>query len=551
MNLGIGLSLTSGGRNAAYIPPTQTVNFGAKTRLGYGGHDLGVVGGGTPVIALEKDFSNATTTHWRIDAYNRLVPRNGATVTYGNAPPTFNGPYTLTVTLGGLTSTVTVTLTANTWSARWREDNVADIYTGVGNELSNICFNTSLAGGDIIDLRSGEYNASLNAQFRLFKERVAVPTGAVSIATGVVIQSTPAYGARLWAAQIDGATVQNKFVTFKNLTFANTNSGGSPPPMLAGVTSPKFVRVEACRFWGDLSLVGSTAALESTQLCNGIVSTTSGATDWQIVDNDFNVNFRSIHIAGANPVIIGNTFQNNWDDCMQLDNIYNWDISWNTMFNHKAANGDLHGDFIQMAFTAMGAGVYVGGPIVGNIMFRGLGTANNYDGQGIHMGNASELPAGVTFTGVRIQGNVYLGSSSTNVQGLTDPEISFNTFLTDSGSNYTTPLAVTFTVGEGSTGGFYRYNLLTSTSGVQDGGVFPTKSSNVESIGSLIATYQAMFVDPKLGANNTGVTQFLADWAMKAGGTASAASTGFTYNAGAVGTGYVNYVTRTASFPLP
>lgn len=89
------------------IPATQTVAFGAKTRVGSGGSPISYSG-----IAALSIVGGNSSNHWQIDARNMLVPKNGAGA-YGTAGPTFSGPYVLTITDGTFVSDVTVNITAN------------------------------------------------------------------------------------------------------------------------------------------------------------------------------------------------------------------------------------------------------------------------------------------------------------------------------------------------------------------------------------------------------------------------------------------------------
>jgi hypothetical protein len=542
VNLGIGLSLTSGGRAAS--PPTSTLNlsFGQKTLAGHGGVDSGYTG--TVTITAGNGAG-----HWAIDTYNRIVPAG----TYNAAAPSFSGPYALTVSGNGVSRTVNITMVANAYSVRWREDNQPDLFAGVGNEITRILVNqnTTRAFGDRIICRSGTYNPTAAANWSLGKDNASVPSGVWSGSNWVRIESETAYGAIFPSVTVSGANVATKYIEFYQIQFLRSNVSATDPAtttMIQTASGPTFVKVNQCQFWGESSLRGNPS-VESTSLCSAIFATTAGTSDWAIADNTFDTIFRGVQIAGANHTIIGNAFNRMYDDDCQASNVYNFTYSWNTSINKYAALTDTHGDFLQFAFTGLGAGVYAGFQIIGNRMVRGTGTAGSYDGQGIYMGNASEIPAGVTFTGTRIQGNLYIGSMARaiSVQGQTDAEISFNTLVTDTGSNYSGYLNAIIMMGEGCTGGQIRNNVLTGTIGAEDGGASGTLTANQASITNTLSSYQTYFASPALGSNNTSMTQVTTDWAMKTSGPLDTAP----YKTGAVGTGYVDYVARSTSFPLP
>ncbi|WP_188945796.1 hypothetical protein [Polymorphobacter multimanifer] len=115
MFLGSGVGRIGGGgkRRAAAdiiapsIPATLAVNFGAKTLVGYGEADLQYEGGGALTIA-----SGDPLGHWQITGRNRIAPRNGAGA-YGSVPPAFAGPYTLVITDGTVSCTLTINILAD------------------------------------------------------------------------------------------------------------------------------------------------------------------------------------------------------------------------------------------------------------------------------------------------------------------------------------------------------------------------------------------------------------------------------------------------------
>jgi hypothetical protein len=169
MSMGLGLDLSLCARRRAAVAPTipasQTVSFGAKTRVGFEGNPLGYTGAGTLTITAGN-----STGHWQIDNRNHLVPKNAAGA-YGSAPPTFSGPYTLTIGDGTVSTFVTVNMVAR--RAGFREmtstpggvnqDNpAADTAFGppYQSQLNYYTDKFILADGDHIVMRDGHLNPS-------------------------------------------------------------------------------------------------------------------------------------------------------------------------------------------------------------------------------------------------------------------------------------------------------------------------------------------------------------------------------------------------------
>lgn len=99
------------------FPATQTIPFGAKTLTGYGAHLMGYTGDGTISITSQKDASNADVTIFQIG--QNALSWKGASANYGTAPPaSLNGPYTVVVTDGSYSSTITVNVIADAYHAR-------------------------------------------------------------------------------------------------------------------------------------------------------------------------------------------------------------------------------------------------------------------------------------------------------------------------------------------------------------------------------------------------------------------------------------------------
>lgn len=114
-------SLQGGGGGAGAVQTQQvSVNVGSEDFAGYGGFvPLGLSGSLT--IVNEKNGSGASATDLAINTdldgtTGQIVPCTQASLTctaYGTAGPTFNGPYTLTVTGTGGTRLVTVNIVSS------------------------------------------------------------------------------------------------------------------------------------------------------------------------------------------------------------------------------------------------------------------------------------------------------------------------------------------------------------------------------------------------------------------------------------------------------
>lgn len=128
----LGADLSTGGGSQPGFPVTQTVAFGNRTFAGHGGHSLGYAGAGTLSISAGNEAG-----YWAISG-NKLVIAGA----YGAAPPalgTGNGAYTLTIGDGTVSSVVTVDVEANVydWStqADWNQIAVLSAATLSGRTI--------------------------------------------------------------------------------------------------------------------------------------------------------------------------------------------------------------------------------------------------------------------------------------------------------------------------------------------------------------------------------------------------------------------------------
>jgi len=144
--------------SSTLLPATQTVNFGAKTRRGHGGHKLNYAGTGTISITSQKDAATADVTLFAINGYKELVLAG----TYGTAPPTLTGgPYTVVVTDGTYSSTVTVPILSGKFHAAVNPANDTETSGTTSHQVAAILkLGTGVSYGDEILLRDGQYGAT-------------------------------------------------------------------------------------------------------------------------------------------------------------------------------------------------------------------------------------------------------------------------------------------------------------------------------------------------------------------------------------------------------
>jgi len=166
------------------LPASQTVPFGVKTRVGCGGHKMGYTGSGYLGITA----GNASL-HWQINSLNELVPKTGTAGQplgtspniYKSAPPTFAGPYALTITEysdpgkttpTGVTGTVNITITPTAADAALMPiaaaGCTADNLSTRSYQLADLIQSaTIMTGGDTIYCRDGYFNSESSGSARI------------------------------------------------------------------------------------------------------------------------------------------------------------------------------------------------------------------------------------------------------------------------------------------------------------------------------------------------------------------------------------------------
>lgn len=215
----LALSKPSGNSQPIYaqiLPPTQTVNCGAKTRQGYLNHNLQYTGSGTLTIT-----GGNSSYLWAIDTNNCLVVASGSpgsggsgSFTYGAAPPTLSGTFTLTVSDGTHSSTVTVIILANA-------AHVSAVNSGPNADTdSSFQLNTyftlastapgALVGGDQVICRDGYFNPTQGDwRIRPPASNPFWPSGRVTI-----VSENPNYGVDQYGIPWEGGGFTIGYLAF-------------------------------------------------------------------------------------------------------------------------------------------------------------------------------------------------------------------------------------------------------------------------------------------------------------------------------------------------
>jgi hypothetical protein len=187
------------------LPLTQTITFGAKTPVGYGGHPLGYRG--PDATSTSRHWLGITggngAGHWQVDGRNHLVPKNGTTA-YGKPPPVLTeGPSAYVLNIAeyadqALTkptgSATTVTIDVIPYAAHAREmtttpggvnqDNFGDQSYQL-NKLLTVTSGNPIQLGDTIYLRDGAINP------RAATARLKYPSNGWTIGEGDAVRPLP------------------------------------------------------------------------------------------------------------------------------------------------------------------------------------------------------------------------------------------------------------------------------------------------------------------------------------------------------------------------
>lgn len=443
MALGLGLGLPFGGSAAvvASIPATQTVSFGAKTRVGFGGKPLGYVGAGTLAI------TGTNAAHWQIDNRYHLVPKNGAGA-YGSAPPTFSGPYTLTIGDGVVSSTVTVNMVAA--KAHFRE--MASTPGGVNqdNSAANTPFGPPyasqlnyytdifvLADGDHLVMRDGHFNPAglvwyVNYHASYAGLSLTVESETVDVALNSDGNQRWAHGGKIGAILHNPATSGGVYpIEFKHLQFTN-DSGLTSIFQQASDQIIRGLKLTNCFVGFGL---GTTADIYGNS-ANGVGCDSTAVSGCRIT------NVACGYIGRASKTYPGsltsNVFHHNWIDNINI-NSTGWTITDNFIFDTVGPVAG-HPDCMQLSGTydVGDATDTAWATITGNIAVCDTGAATQGIGFLTNQGTAG------TYVGLVFENNISVmcGLNGLQLSGMDNMFVRFNTIIGDqtrynSGVNFT------------------------------------------------------------------------------------------------------------------
>ncbi len=443
------------GRVSTTIPATQTVSFYTKQRTGFGASLLSYTGSGTLSIVSQKDASNATVTIFQIG--QNALSWKGASSTYGTAPPgSLNGPYTVVVTDGTVSSTVTIPIVANACGremtsvangGRWATDSMYTVddhnadtpfgppYTSQLNYYTDIFV---LANNDHIVMRDGHLNPNdltwglaFNASYAGFS--LTIESETVDSSLDPNGNANLKHGFKIGHLSLAPATTGLSYpVEFKNVQFTNDVATHS-------LLQHQFA-----------------GAIFGVKLTNCFVGFGASVTDTTIINNNVNgVVCDSITISGcritnvatayagrattAHPSSITSTvFHHTFVDNMNIDGV-GWTITDNLIFDacgpvlgHPDClqlNGFI-GDNTNLAWAVIKRNIAV------------IDTVQNTQGIGFLTNQAS---AG-DFKGLDFENNlsVMCGLNGMQLTGMDSVTCKFNTVIGDTtrvatGVNFYTP----------------------------------------------------------------------------------------------------------------
>lgn len=434
------------------IPATQSVAFGSKTRRGHGGHKLGYTGTGTLAITAGNGAG-----HWGIRS-NELVPAWTETVppgtgAYGSAPPTFTGPYTLTIGDGTESSTVTVNLVANKATIA-----PATADTASGHQLQQLITSGMIQLGDEIVLRSGDYNptqalwqVTKNAQFTQRSGGPAAPA-ALADAGWVTVRPETPYGARIPGYYLSGQTVAAQYLKFDQIDFFRpcltaANATSFAPLMNVTASAISHIAATRCRFRSQMHPGQSIADLGGVDGIHDGIRLLSIPANIGFVSNiwiddcEFSDLFEAIRVCGNAYTATNLRFSNIWGDCINGLPLGGSTFDGLFVTNRKspdsAASPAYHPDVVQVhSDSTLPAGTYAGPKFSNIVMHRGLGTNGETEGQGIFFSTV-RTTSDVWFTGVEVTNALFVGTPQRGIslQACINPLVARCTVLKDVAAN--------------------------------------------------------------------------------------------------------------------
>lgn len=520
------------------IMPSQTLVFGRETRAAAG--------------AVIPTYTGSPLTSFSCTGTNS---GNFSYASNGSIAPTISGglqpSYTLNCTasngVGTSNPVITITTEADTFSV------------ATGAELKTITDNVALVSGKIVKLRPGDYvwpdgGASSASQWfrnRFYTSQLTVTShdnnnrgrftlglfNRLSAPTNLRFYRVNFYSTFTPAMHTGSASGPSLVVTgnVDGFTLEENNHGGN---------------------WVDWINTYGFPADNVQYTFRGLIGTDGGTNivtgGWNVLNNNFYGSWRLLLISTANPAtgpvnVVGN-YMYDWS----MDGIYisgpvnNVKVNWNTIVYPLSLNTDPgHRDGVQFAPNAPFSGMQM----IGNRVF-GYPAPAFASNPSIDHGTQQLFSEDITpyyVTGARVCGNWGL-SSPGGGQGMAfynynDSVVCNNTSATFSGWSATTsfdPKARLFKHGASDTptGSEIADNYSSEPNGTIPVGNVSTNNIQV----TPLTNYATHFAGPAFAP-----TQVLADAETMFTGVGAGQSA--VPKVGALGTGYINYATRTADFP--
>jgi hypothetical protein len=509
------------------MPATQSISVGALQLRGHGGHNCRNTGG---ALTITSDPSGL----FSIDSYNQLVLSG----TYGTAPPALTGPYTVVVSNGVVSSTITVSVVANAYFVQWRAADDAGT-----NQLTAVLSLTAAALGQTCYIRDGAVINPTAARFDIGRGVTAF-VGTWSGSNYFRITPETKWGATWWWVQINGGSRPNQYISIDGVYCTRHNlahTDGAATGVVNLILGASFCKITNCYIIDDPTATNPG----DSDLCTGITGS-NGQTDIVITDNVITGVHHGTTAQGHNLYVVGNELSYFWEDGIHAGNCWDATLSWNFLYNNRYFHsGGLHGDCIQIDNAGITTGTITKlADVIGNIAVRGLGDPGY--GTGAILGIFDTM---VPTSGLVCRGNIYDGTFQigVNCYKLTSPDVSFNTLIQDTASvsvpGVSDPPTTFF---RSTVGGVSRYNAV-SQAAIDFTPTTPITVTNNVTV-TTTAGLAGAYTSPTFNVTPTSRSQVVGWFGAKAGGTLDPAVTGFPYWAGA--DHYVDYVNRTTSFPI-
>lgn len=349
------------------FPSALTIEFGELTRAGFGGHYCGNADGGTLSITAGNGAG-----HWAV-VDNRLVPAG----TFAAAPPTWSGPYTLTLSNGTSSQTCTVNITEGECHTAVGTTTNPD--TGTFSQARYMTeANISLPLGTTIKMRNGWYNAAID--YRLNPRASYTGTGRFTYRSEWIDVSIDANG--------------NPYRQHgMKVSFFNVSTGSSGDVMIpfdfkyvyfkydyAGISSDTYmlrynsngsgwgVNIDQCRFEGGPN---TTPKWLTGAMVRGSTTNAANVTDCTFTNIKVGILLASGTANGGSSTgsqVTGGDFSNLWSDGIDIQlGVVDYVIEDNLIWDFNPAEGN-HPDGIQHNGIGTSSVDQIGGTIRKNFI---------------------------------------------------------------------------------------------------------------------------------------------------------------------------------------